>query len=417
MENISSGDQLYNDQQLIAQSAVAEMDESPEKDSYLSDDPALERKVVNAEPFSNPFKHPIKAGIWLVSRLFGLVSLVLFLAIISAIPIINFIALGYFLEVEGKIIRTGKIRRGLPLVTLAPRIASIVMGIWIFLLPLRLIADMAYDAELINPAGSQVLFLSRLNFVLSVLVCVHLCFALARGGSLSCFFRPIKNVRWLLSRIKEKDYWTTASSKIREVTSHLKIKYYFLLGLKGFLGAALWLFPPTFLLVIADKSKPGSVLITFIGGILLAIALAYVPFLQAKLAAENRLSAILELRSIRKLFLKAPIAWTLAILVTYLLSLPLYLFKTIMLPRDAVWFITIIFVITIYPTRVISGWAYSRAIRKEKIAWFGYRWGSRLLISVILVPYVFILFFTPWIVAHGRVGLFEHHIFLLPMPF
>ena len=190
-----------------------------------------------------------------------------------------------------------------------------------------------------------------------------------------------------------------------------------MLGLKGFLGAALWLFPPTFLFVIADKSMPGSVLFTLIGGVLLAISFAYVPFLQAKLAAENRLGAVLELLSIRKLFLNAPIAWAMAILVTYALSLPLYLFKTIMLPRDAVWFITIIFVVSIYPTRVTSGWAYSRAMRKEKIAWFGYRWASRLFIAAVMVFYVFILFFTPWIGVHGRLGLFEHHIFMLPMPF
>ena len=55
-------------------------------------------------------KHPIRAFFWFLRAGFGIVSLVLILAVIAAIPVVNFLALGYLLEVEGRVARTGKLR-------------------------------------------------------------------------------------------------------------------------------------------------------------------------------------------------------------------------------------------------------------------------------------------------------------------
>ena len=49
--------------------------------------------------FPVPWRHPIRATVWTVRSLFGLLSLLLLLAIVAAIPIVNFVALGYLLEV------------------------------------------------------------------------------------------------------------------------------------------------------------------------------------------------------------------------------------------------------------------------------------------------------------------------------
>src|SRR5262245_36568706 len=91
---------------------------------------------------------------WTIRSLFGIVSLVLMLAVVAAIPIVNFLALGYLLEVEGRVARSGRLRDAFPLVDLAPRLGSMVLGMLLWLVPLRLLAGAAADARLIE-AGSR----------------------------------------------------------------------------------------------------------------------------------------------------------------------------------------------------------------------------------------------------------------------
>src|SRR5262245_15628835 len=129
--------------------------------------------------------------IWLIRSLFGIASLILLLAVVAAIPIVNFLALGYLLEVEGRVARSGKLRDAFPLINIAPRLGSIALGIWAWVFPLRLLSHAAADARLIDPGSSADIWLHLLVNVLAVVVTAHLCLALARGGSLWSFFRPL----------------------------------------------------------------------------------------------------------------------------------------------------------------------------------------------------------------------------------
>jgi hypothetical protein len=104
------------------------------------------------------------------------------------------------------------------------------------------------------------------------------------------------------------------------------------------------------------------------------------------------------------------------------------------------WMVTIVFIVSIYPVKVLTGWAYHRALAGEHRQGFILtRWFSRLLMlpilginldaksievlltRLVLFPllaiYVFLLFFTQFIGEHGKRVLFEHHAFLLPAPF
>src|SRR5207302_3192240 len=92
-------------------------------------------------------------AVWLVRSLFGIASLILLLAVIAAIPIVNFLALGYLLEVEGRLARSGKLRDAFPLLNQAPRLGSIALGIWAWVIPLRLLSHLAADAHLIDPGS------------------------------------------------------------------------------------------------------------------------------------------------------------------------------------------------------------------------------------------------------------------------
>ncbi len=377
----------------------------------------VEDLVGRIPPFPNPFRKPFAAVAWTVRTAFGIVTLILLLAVVAAVPLLNVLALGYLLDVEGRVARSGKLRSAFPLLDLAPKIGSIALGIWLWIIPIRLLAGAAADARLIDPQSASAANLEGITFLAACLVTVHLCLALGRGGGFWYFCRPIKNVKWLIRQFREGHDWEQSERQVRSFVAGLRLKHHFWLGLRGFLGAAVWLFLPTALLAAAEKTEGGPILVTVLGGLCLVPVLAWLPFLQARFAAQNRLRAMFELGSIRQLFAKAPIAWLLAVIVVYTLTLPLYLLKVALPPQDAMWFVTIVFLVSIYPAKVAVGWAYHRAVTKEKRAWFGLRWISRALMVPLLGLYVFLLFFTQFIGAQGKLVLFQHHAFLLPVPF
>ena len=357
---------------------------------------------------------PLRLTAWLIQGIFGIVSLVLLLAVIAAVPLLNFLALGYLLEVQARVARTGRLRDAFLLLDVAPRIGSIALGIWLWLLPLRWIASARDDQQIIRDGET-----GSLEFwapVLAAVIAVHLCLALARGGSLSCFFRPIRNARWLWQRWRNADYLTYATAGVQDFLHRLQLKHHFLLGLKGFAGAFVWLVIPSALFVAGRPNGGGRNILVAAGGILLMFVLSWVPFLQTRFAVTGRWKSMFELRTIRQLYRQAPLAWLAATAVVYVLSLPLYLPKIYLLPRDAMWVMTLIFIVTIYPARVVTGWTLHRASHRETTPWAGFRWLSRAILVPMLGLYVFLLFFTPLIAEHGRAAVFEHHSVLLPIP-
>ena len=85
--------------------------------------------------------------------LFGLVSLVVGLSILAALPLLQFLSLGYFLESSARVARTGRLRDGLigvrgPRGSAAWRRASCSRSI-----PAWLAGSFARTAELIDPGG------------------------------------------------------------------------------------------------------------------------------------------------------------------------------------------------------------------------------------------------------------------------
>ena len=415
LQTDSSADaSLTNDPKTDQPDDVLFVEASPE---LIAERDGVDITSYRLPPFPPPLKHPLKSIAWVIRAAFGIVSLVLLLAVVAAIPIVNFLALGYLLEVEARVARTGRLRDAFLLLDVAPRIGSIVLGVWLWILPLRVLGMNRRDAYFIEPGGSSDQTLSILAPIIALAVAVHICLSLARGGRLSCFFRPIKNVRWIMQRLRYDDYMTHATAGVQDFTRRLRLKHHFLLGLKGFAGAFVWLLIPTLLFSASNPERPATVLLSIIGGIMLMVVLSWLPFMQARFAVVGRWRAMFDFRTIRRLYGYAPLAWLSTIAVLYTLSLPLFLPKVYLLPQDAMWTITLIFVVTIYPAKVMTGWALHRAVARREPPWFGWRWLSRWVMVPLLGLYVFLLFFTPYISEHAKGVLFENHALLLPVPF
>lgn len=348
-----------------------------------------------------------------ISWLVGLVVLVFLLGFLAAVPLLNLVALGILLDAGGRVARTGRILDGFPLVPLAPRVGSVALGIWLWLLPIALIGSLASDAAILHPGSGSDIALHRLLKVAKIAVVIHLSLALAAGGAFSRFFRPFRNLRDVVGGLRAGTYWPAREEALREAFLQLSLKYHFWLGLRGAAGAALWLWGPTLLFAANDRPDGKLGGLVFVGALLLMALLRWVPFLQVRYAAEDRFGAFRELSNARDAWRRAPLAALCALLVTLALSLPLFLFKIVLPPRDALWLVTPVFIAGLYPGKLLTGWTLYRAANRPGPAWAPLRWLATLLSIPVVFVFVFILFFTQFAAEHGKGVLFEHHAFLL----
>ena len=102
---------------------------------------------------------------------------------------------------------------------------------------------------------------------------------------------------------------------------------------------------------------------------------------------------------------------------TLALALPLYLLKIELIPREAAWLPSLLFVMSIYPARLLCGWAMARSGRRETPRHGLFRFSGRLAMLPLAGIYVVIVYFTQYLSWYGKLSLYEQHAFLLPVPF
>jgi len=348
--------------------------------------------------------------------LFGFVALIFGLAALSSIPVLNFFSLGYLLEASGRVAtHRGKISAGFVGVRKAAVLGRIVIGAWLFILPVRFIASMWRDAELIAP-GSGTASAWRIALVFFTVVAVmHIVWACIRGGKLRHFLwpAPLRFLRW----VGRRGTYTSMRDSSLDYLVSLRLPHYFWLGARGFAGAVAWLIVPVGILIAAGQLPPGgNAIISLFGAALLMFVVLYLPFLQTHFARENRFSALFELKTVRHMFQRAPIAFWIALFTTLLFAIPLYLLKIQLTPREVAWLPSLLFVIFIFPARLLSGWAVGRAVRREENRHGIFRWAGRLAAVPVVATYALIVFITQYLSWHGSLSLLEQHAFLVPAP-
>ena len=369
-------------------------------------------------PAPHPWRHPLQALLWTGTFVTGFMALVMLVAILAAIPVINVVALGWMLDAEARVARSGKLRDGFPWLGVVPRIGAAALGTCLWLLVVSMVASVADDAALIDPGSPRAAMWSNARLIVAVVVGVHLMLTVAAGPSLMAFFRPIRNVRRVVMAAREGNLWREWARALERLLAVLAPVTTFRMGLGGFLGGLAWVALPTLLFAAARSSeRPGAPVVSFIGGGLLAVTLMWVPFLQVRYAVTGRLTAFLEVAEIREWFRRAPVAMLAALVFLLGLTLPLYALKVVVPPRDAVWLLTPLFVVLILPGRLAVALAASTAAARTGRAFVGTRLLASLVAWVAITAYLVILFLAPALDALGNRILFDHHAVLLPTPF
>lgn len=345
-------------------------------------------------------------------------ALIFGLALLSALPVFNFLVLGYLLDASARVARSGRLRSGFIGVRKASVLGRIALGTWLVLMPARFISDLWQSAQLIDPAGrAPGLRLALIALVVATVV--HIVWAIVRGGKLRHFIWPAP-FRFIRAMFRPKSF-EAARDAVWNYIASLRLHHFFMLGTKGFIAATAWLVVPVGVMILASQLPQGpSALVSFFGGCLLAAVILYLPFLEVHFALENRMRAMFEIRPVRHWFRHAPIAFWFALLITFAFAVPLYALKVEMTPQEVAWLPGLLFVVLGFPARLMAGWAVGRARKRRERQqrprhWF-FRWTSRFAGIPLALAYALLLYLSQYLSWHGVYSLLEQHAFLVPAP-
>lgn len=347
---------------------------------------------------------------------FGLASMLCLLAVLSVVPILNFLSLGYLLHASARVATSGRLRDGFIGIRKAARIGAFVLGSFLVTLPVRVVSGLWKDAEIVAP-GSPTSKLWRAGLlVLAVFTVVHIVWATIRGGRFRHFLwpAPLDFLRWL----RTSDKVPALRDNLLAFIASLRLPTYLWLGFRGFAGTFLWLLLPVGILLAAAQLAPdkGGAVLSLLGGVLLMGVALYLPFLQVHFAVEDRWSALFAVGAVRRQFQRAPVAFWIALVVTLLFAIPLYLLKIELPPRGMVWLPSLVFVLFILPARLLAGWAMGRSLRRDQPRHAFFRWTARLGFVPVVLFYALMVYLTQYLSWNGSRGLLEQHAFLVPAP-
>ena len=371
--------------------------------------------IVSPPPRSLLLRIPWTVCSWL-DWCFGFASLLIGLAVLATIPILQFLTLGYLLEAGARVARTGRLRNGFIGIRQTSRIGSIALGTWLLLWPARYVSNIWYSSRLIDANSSETAGWQLFLIILTIISVAQIVWAWFRGGKLHHFFwpAPIRLIRELFRGGK----YVRCRDAVWEFFTSLRLGYYFSLGWRGFLGAFIWLFFPILLFIGATSFPPEMRPLAGLAGvILLFFVFLHLPFLQMNFAVEGKLASMFDTQRIRHLFRRSPLAFCIALTITLTFALPLYLLKIELTPKEVFVLPSLVFVVFIFPARLLTGWAMGRAYRHPKPRNFVVRWISRILGISVVGAYILFIFFTRYTSWHGHWSLLEQHAFMVPVPF
>jgi len=356
----------------------------------------------------------------LVRICFSLASLVALLAVLTAIPLLQLIAFGYLLRVAGGLAEGATIRQSLPHLRQAGQIGLAALAVFFAALPTQLLAHWESVAYLIDPGSGQATAMRVLAIASAWLATAYLLWAWVRGGRLKHYLWP--QPKRMFREAWRLRTWKSAPDRLWDFTMSLQLPHYFWIGLRGAIGTLVWLIPAMIIVLAFREGETGLAgLIGFFSLVLLGLGLLYLPMLQAHFAAENRFSALFEVREIRRMFRRAPWAWLMAMIVALLITpIPLYLLKIEATQREVMWLPCLVFVAFILPARISTGLALRRARRRpDPSGWWPRlsRWFVRFTMLVVVATYLLFVYVSQYTSWDGLATWVQQHAILIPVPF
>lgn len=355
---------------------------------------------------------------WLLARCWDLASLCVLLAVISAVPVVQFASLGYLLVAAANLANGRKWSSALPGLRLAGILGTFVLLAALLWLPVWLVTDLSYSAQLLQPGSGSAFGWRIAAFAITVLWMMHVGWAAMRGGRWWHLLwpRPLRFLR----EIWRPDTWSKSSDRLYELVAHLQFPRLWWLGLRASGGALLWIALPATLMLVGLRATdlPPAALVGLVGAIGMAFVLFYLPFLQIEFARTGKFRSFLAVGKIRRRFRYRPWAHALSLFTLCLLCLPLYLLRIEATPTQLLWAPALVFVAFMLPAKLLlgaaMGWADRRkALGKPPRRWFN-NWPARIVGFSAVAVYVGFLYVAQLVAANV---MFLQHAFLVPVPF
>ena len=359
-----------------------------------------------------PFRALYRFAFWI----FGVAVLVTALALTASLPIVQFVTLGYLLEISRRIVEHQTIRAGFWGIQAATRAGGVILGTFLIWLPAYFMSSYYMDATIMLPGSERADQYGWQTALLAVFTSFVTLWAWARGGLLRHFIWPAP-IQFLKEGLNRKIY-VTAHNRFWEFVSQFPLRALFVTGFQGFIGTFCWLIIPIGLCIGGMVLPRGiNFVCGTIGYVALAIIFLYLPMLQTRFAVEQRFAVFREIGVVRSMYQRAPLALWISMVSVWLLALPVYLVKIELTPREVVMLPAIVFIIFAWPTRILLGWAYARAQRRETPRLRFSIWLGRLTLMPIVFAYGSIVLASRYTSWYGEWSLLEQHALLIPIPF
>jgi len=348
---------------------------------------------------------------------FRLICLCLLLAIAASIPILQWASLGYLLEAASRMAKNRRWPEVVPGLQLAGKVGWIAMAILVTWLPVGLSAQLAYQAELIEPGSSTARNWRWAAYGIASLWMIHVTWAMIRGGRWRDFLWPAPGR--FVHEFFQPATWRRIEDRVWETVTGLQIPQLIWLGFRAWTGALVWLAIPGVLVVIGMQAhaQPARAALGVIGFLGMWWVLLYLPFLQVEMAMQNRWRAMFQVSTIRHAFRRAPWAFFLALLTTLGLAIPLYLLRIESPPDELLWLLCLFFVVFTLPAKLSVGWALNCAGRRTEDRGQLSRYTAWLLQLAIVPFYILFLYLGSLASWDGAAIVFIQHAFLTPVPF
>lgn len=361
----------------------------------------------------------LRSPFYIAARSLDLLSLLVFLAVLSAIPIVQFVSLGYLLLAGSRLAQRRPWRQCLPGHRLAGKLGVFVLIASLLFLPVLFVDDMAETAKVLEPGSPMAASWQLGALAITVAWLVHIGWAALRGGRWFHLVWPAPFK--FLARVWRPSTWSKASDSLYEFVVYLQLPKLWWLGARATVGALLWLVIPVSMMIIGQRA-PAEIapLIGLIGSLLMAWVMFYLPFLQMLFAKTGSMSSFLAVRQVRQNYRFAPWAHLFGLLLLSALAIPLYLLRIENPPAELMWAPSLIFALLMLPTKLILGWAVGYAERRQerqlkRRSWW-VRYPANILAIVPVGIYVGALFVAQLIAGQGAYVMYFQHAFLVPNP-